>query len=114
MNLYAIRVFVKDLAAARAFYGQTLALAELWAAPEAVGYDVGAATLIVETATEGHDGLTGRFVGLSLAVQDLDAAHADLAARGVPFWGPPERQPWGGRLAHFRDPAGNTLSLVEP
>ena len=26
--------------------------------------------------------------------------------------GPPEKQFWGGSLAHFRDPAGNTLTLL--
>ncbi|MCC6917989.1 MAG: hypothetical protein IT548_02225 [Alphaproteobacteria bacterium] len=28
------------------------------------------------------------------------------------FLAPPERQPWGGTLAHFRDPSGNGLTLL--
>ena len=36
-----------------------------------------------------------------------------LEARGVTFDGPPERQAWGGVLAHFQDPDGNILTLVE-
>ena len=31
--------------------------------------------------------------------------------KGVGFVGPPEAQPRGGVLAHFRDPDGNVLTL---
>jgi uncharacterized glyoxalase superfamily protein PhnB len=59
-----------------------------------------------------HEGraLIGRFVGVSLA--DIFATHKFLAARGVEFVSPPEKQPWGGVLAHLRDPDGNILTLV--
>src|SRR4029450_10331043 len=40
------------------------------------------------------------------------ATHRTLVARGVVFTAPPERQPWGGVLAHSRDPDGNVLSLL--
>jgi predicted enzyme related to lactoylglutathione lyase len=33
-------------------------------------------------------------------------------AKGVHFTAPPEKQEWGGTLAHFEDPAGNVLTLV--
>ncbi|GMG81782.1 hypothetical protein LNKW23_09950 [Paralimibaculum aggregatum] len=114
MQLYGVRIFVDDLAAAREFYGETLGLAAVWEMPDAVGYGAGGATLIVETEDPaGPDGeLVGRFVGVSLAVEDIAAAHRDLAARGVVFHGAPTAQPWGGMLAHFDDPAGNTLTLL--
>ena len=48
--------------------------------------------------------MVGRFVGVS--------AYETLAARGVDFVGPPEKQPWGGVLAHLRDPDGNILTLL--
>jgi hypothetical protein len=28
------------------------------------------------------------------------------------FVGPPEKEPWGGVLAHLRDPDGNILTLL--
>ena len=114
MELYGVRVFVDDLAAARAFYGDTLGLAELWDAGNAVGYAVGPATLIVEREDPaGPEGdLVGRFLGVSFAVPDIAGSHRALAAAGVRFLGPPEPQAWGGTLAHFRDPAGNVLTLV--
>ncbi len=56
--------------------------------------------------------LVGRFVGTSIAVDDIEAVYASLTAKGVPFVGPPEKQPWGGTLAHFKDPDGNTITLL--
>ena len=114
MELYGVRVFVDDLAAARAFYGATLGLPVAWESEGAVGFSVGAAVLIVERedpgGPEGH--LVGRFVGVSLAVADIGARYEELRGRGVAFAVPPELQPWGGTLAHFHDPAGNTLTLL--
>ena len=49
---------------------------------------------------------------MSLAVADVEATYARLRARGVAFEARPERMPWGGVLAHFRDPDGNVLTLV--
>ncbi len=56
--------------------------------------------------------LVGRFVGASIEVDDIDKAYLELAGRGVAFEGPPEKQFWGGTLAHFKDRAGNILTLV--
>ena len=39
-------------------------------------------------------------------------ADQTLLARGVEFLAPPQRMPWGGVLANFRDPDGNVLTLV--
>jgi hypothetical protein len=36
---------------------------------------------------------------------------ASSPLRGVDFVGPPEKQPWGGVLAHLRDPDGDILTL---
>lgn len=116
MRLYGVRIFVEDFDAARAFYGETLGLRENWAMPQAnaAGFDLTSAELIVEQEDpDGADGnLIGRFVGVSIAVDDIDAVYARLSERGVRFKGPPEKQTWGGTLAHFVDPAGNVLTLL--
>ncbi|WP_309646656.1 VOC family protein [Phenylobacterium sp.] len=112
MKIYGVRVWVDDMDVARGFYGGTLSLASTWDFGDAVGYDLGP-TLIVERDDGSHeDGLKGRFVGLSLSVEDIEATYADLIAKGVEFLGPPEKMPWGGTLAHFKDPAGNILTLI--
>ncbi len=116
MKLYGVRIWVDDYASAKAFYAETLGLQVVWDMPDhgVFGVDAGGPQLIVErTAPDGDDGnLIGRFVGISLQVDDIAATHADLAAKGVAFTSPPEKQFWGGSLAHFTDPAGNTLTLL--
>jgi catechol 2,3-dioxygenase-like lactoylglutathione lyase family enzyme len=116
MRLHGQRVFVDDLGAARAFYADVLGLPIAWDYEgAAVGFDLGA-ILIVEAAGADADtddrALVGRFVGCSIAVDDIEATYAALRAKGVTFESPPERQSWGGVLAHFRDPSGNILTLL--
>ena len=35
---------------------------------------------------------------------EVDRIHADLSARGVPFYGPPEDYVWNARCIYFTDP----------
>lgn len=54
---------------------------------------------------------------LAWEVEDVDAAFAELAARGVPIHSPPESFPASApsmRIAFLRDPDGNLLELVQP
>jgi predicted enzyme related to lactoylglutathione lyase len=113
MKLSGVRIWVDDMAKARTFYGDLLGLPVKWDFGDAMGYDVGA-DLIVEMADDEarREGLLARFAGLSISVPDIDAAYRDLTAKGVEFLGPPEKMPWGGLLAHFKDPAGNVLTLL--
>jgi uncharacterized glyoxalase superfamily protein PhnB len=55
----------------------------------------------------------GRFAGLSFPVEDIQYMHRQLSAVGVEFSGAPQQQYWGGWLATFKDPAGNSLQLVQ-
>jgi len=127
----AVRVFTTHLAQARRFYGETLGLAELFADEAMVMFATGQAKLIVERVEAGDpeasgpeasgpeasgpeaSGLVGRFAAFSFTVADMAAAASALRERAVAFLGPPERQGWGGVLAHFKDPDGNILTLVE-
>ncbi len=54
----------------------------------------------------------GSLQGLMVDTPDLDAAMAEMAAKGVVF-SPVGEQPWG-RHAMFKDPDGNGLVLREP
>ncbi|MBK1612007.1 hypothetical protein CKO44_00790 [Rubrivivax gelatinosus] len=120
MHLSAVRLFVDDLRAARAFYGTQLALPlraagpdEAWLVFDAGGLDLVVEPVAVDAAAE-ERALVGRFSGLSFAVDDIAAAYQRLLAEGVHFCGEPEAQPWGGVLATLVDPAGNSLQLVQP
>jgi catechol 2,3-dioxygenase-like lactoylglutathione lyase family enzyme len=54
----------------------------------------------------------GSVQGLQLVVADADAAHADLAGRGVAV-SDVQDFPWG-RFVFFADPDGNGWALQEP
>jgi predicted enzyme related to lactoylglutathione lyase len=54
----------------------------------------------------------GRYLGFSIEVSDIARLYRDLEDR-IAFVGPPEKQPWGGTMAHVEDTSGNSLSIVE-
>ena len=116
-KLYAIRVFSYKWQESLAFYRDTIGF-PLAFADEEMGwaqFNLGAAHLGLERL--GPDDpeskeLVGRFVGTSIEVGDIAAIYDALVAKGVEFTGPPEKQEWGGTLAHFKDPDGNILTLL--
>jgi catechol 2,3-dioxygenase-like lactoylglutathione lyase family enzyme len=119
MELNSARVFVRDIEAAKDFYAGRLGLQIKVDGCER-GYCVftaGNTDLVIETvaedAPEDEKVLVGRFTGLSFTVRDAEAKHRELAARGVPFTGLPEKQFWGGILATLHDPSGNELQIVQ-
>ncbi len=117
MELYAVRVFVRQWSDACTFYGSTLGLFERFRNDE-IGwaeYDLGGPCFGVERAAPGNaegEALVGRFMGVSLRVDDIDETYKTLLAKGVNFTAPPEKQTWGGSLAHFHDPDSNVLTLL--
>ncbi len=114
-RLYAVRVFVRDFDAAIDFYTNALGMRQLFCDRE-IGWaelDAGGARLALERATDDEGrALIGRFVGVSLQVDDIDDTYRELTRRGVDFDEPPQRQSWGGTLAHLRDPEGNVITLL--
>ncbi len=66
----------------------------------------------VDSNDEGGKDLAGRFVGVSLQVENNQTSYQDLHSKGVQFTASPEKQRWGGSLAHFTDPDGNMLTLL--
>jgi catechol 2,3-dioxygenase-like lactoylglutathione lyase family enzyme len=95
---YAV-VFVKRWKEAVHFYGDVLGL-ELIERDDEGGFarfrfPAGGPNLLVEQADKGGmdvRALVGTFVGLSVTAHDIEAAHRQLAARGVRFESPPTRQ----------------------
>jgi lactoylglutathione lyase len=116
-RVYAVRIFVSDWTRALEFYAKTLEMPIAFA-DERMGWaELGTegAHLALERVAPGDPeaaSRTGRFLGVSLQVASVAESYAELTARGVEFLAPPEKQPWGGVLAHFRDPEGNVLTLL--
>jgi lactoylglutathione lyase len=119
VQLSAVRIWVNDLAVAKAFYQDKLQLVLVndASAYGACIFNIGAANLVVEVADEQtsaeEGGLLRRFTGISFNVKDIHAEVARLRACGVAFDHEPEQQAWGGWLAWFKDPSGNVLELVQ-
>jgi len=53
----------------------------------------------------------GSVRGMQMVIDDADAAHAELAGRGVEV-SPVDDQPWG-RFVYFADPDGNAWALQQ-
>jgi lactoylglutathione lyase len=112
----AVRLFVSDFGRAVEFYTGPLGLnvsggdGRSW-----VLFRLSNAILLVEPVSETSaefEELVGRFAGVSFETDDIQQAYGRLSAAGVKFDGPPEKQFWGGWLAHFHDPDDNILTLV--
>lgn len=116
-KLYAVRIFTTDWARSVAFYRDQVEL-PLKFDDDSMGwaeFDLGGPSLGIERV-DGDDpearNLVGRFIGISVAVPDMDQTYTTLKDRGVQFLAPPAPQPWGGVLAHFKDPDDNVLTLL--
>jgi catechol 2,3-dioxygenase-like lactoylglutathione lyase family enzyme len=113
---------VDDLDAARDFYGSTLGLS---VTDEPAGLTVelnGGGRVFVYPKGPGHE--PASFTVLNFAVEDIDATADELAGKGIEFERydgmnfddrgiamPREGQ--GPRIAWFKDPAGNILSILD-
>jgi predicted enzyme related to lactoylglutathione lyase len=101
-------------AAMTTFYRERLGLPTRTVKPDFVNFDWGGVRLSVGV----HAGVTGPArdplrVMVNLAVDDIHAVHARLARAGVAFSRRPEAETWGGWVATFADPDGNTLQLMQ-
>lgn len=119
MKIGFVKVYVTDLARSLDFYTATLGMeldftdGRAWAQFRS-GEDVSLALEACDAGTEVFGSkVVGRFAGVTLMVDDVAKTYADLVARGVRFHGPPQKQHWGGTLAHLLDLDGNTLTLMQ-
>ncbi len=108
---------VADLDRAKHFYGETLGLALLWENPASARYRCGE---LSELSVFKRPGLDTVHTLAHFEVDDIEAAVADLEAKGVSFLdyddGPLATtghiaQLGPARAAWFTDPDGNTLGL---
>lgn len=115
-EFYAQRVFVTGFTEAVEFYSKVFSR-EPEFSDQSLGwaeFNLGGAKLALERLDANSDEvkeLVGRFVGISLQVEDVSQSYRELVEQGVQFTGEPEKQVWGGTLAHFSDPEGNVISL---
>jgi lactoylglutathione lyase len=120
-KISAAVIFVKDFARCEAFYRETLGLQVVDRNPGFVAFKMAdqdfalselsdAAQWISEDAIlPDKDGVCR--VLLCAVIDNVDAAYADLKAKGVNCIRPPEDQHYGLRTAYFADPEGNIWQI---
>ena len=96
------------------FYRDTLGLTPRSSKGDFINFDWAGVRLSVGV----HDRVQGASpdplrVMIHLVVDDIQAVHARLTRAGVTFTRAPEREDWGGWVATFADPDGNTLQLMQ-
>jgi catechol 2,3-dioxygenase-like lactoylglutathione lyase family enzyme len=107
-----ITVATRDIDAATAFYGEVLGLplGKRWGNMPAAEFETGNLTIAVMQSDAFGIEFQANNHPLELRVEDFDAAHAELASRGVTFKG--DTLDSGVCLqAFFEDPDGNTLAI---
>ena len=118
LKLFAARIFTCQWEEALAFYRDKVGL-EVAFENAQFGWaqlDVGGAFIGLERCDQNDResrSLVGRFTGISLEADDIHETYRTLSDRGVIFTSPPEVQEWGGTLAHFSDPDGNVITLLD-
>jgi catechol 2,3-dioxygenase-like lactoylglutathione lyase family enzyme len=109
---------VKDLAAAGKFYGETLGLSRASADNEGLVFESGDTTINVYRSTFAG---TNKATALTWAVDDVEDIVRTLKGKGVKFehYDLPETRREGDlhvsghlKIAWFKDPDGNILSVV--
>ena len=118
----AITLFVEDLPAARSFYervfGRTAAFEDDSSA--AFRFDntlvnlvtTQAAGEVIAPVAVASPSAGSRFL-LTIWVDDVDAACAELARQGVGLLNGPVDRSWGMRTASFTDPGGHIWELAQ-
>jgi predicted enzyme related to lactoylglutathione lyase len=107
-------VWTENFAVMARFYRDVLGLSPRSVKADFINFAWGGLRLSVAA----HDGVHGVArdplrIMINFAVEDIDAAVARLQAAAVAFTRLPEAEEWGGRVATFLDPDGNTLQLLQ-
>jgi len=120
LTTHHVALSTHDLSRLRAFYTETLELPVVGEFPRHQIIFIGVGSTAIELVEEGLAPAGGRRSGwdhLAWEVADVDAAYAELSARGVSFHVVPEGFPPEAptmRIAFFRDPDGNVVELIQP
>jgi catechol 2,3-dioxygenase-like lactoylglutathione lyase family enzyme len=118
----AITLFVEDLDVSKQFYRDVFGLPITFEDDSSAVFDFGNTLINLLKADEAHEliapaSVAPRAAGarqqFTLLVDDVDAACADLTARGVTLLNGPADRPWGLRTACFSDPSGHIWEVTK-
>lgn len=122
MGIFAVTIFVEDLAKAKDFYQRVFDLPVEFEDENSAVFKFGATMVnllktpavneLIEPAAMASAAAGARLV-FTIAVDDVDAMCAQLAARGVSLLNGPMERPWGIRTASFQDPDGYIWEIAK-
>ena len=106
----SVSIPVRDLAKSGKWYQDVLGLPEIWRMDESkmVGYAVGDNSASINLEQTGQTGME-----IIIQVESVDAARRTLERKGARFAGETFTIPEIGKGAHFVDPDGNRLMLLD-
>ena len=121
-GIYAITLFVDDLADAKKFYREVFGLPVVFEDDNSAVFKFGntlvnlldasqAGTLIEPAAVASRE--AGARQVYTIEVEDVDTMCALLSKRGVNLLNGPIDRPWGVRTASFRDPGGHIWEIAK-
>ena len=121
-GVVGVTFWTDDLEEMFRFYNDVLQLPLHSRHPDFIAFELGRGGPGGDVVMRFNIGLHDRVSGTSkdpyrfmphLGVTDIHAVAARLAEAGVEFIRQPEQESWGGWVATFRDPDGNTLQLLQ-
>ena len=121
-SIDAITLFVEDLEQSKLFYREVFGLSVIFEDENSAVFRFqntlinllkipAARDLIKPGVVAGPD--AGSRFQLTIPVDDVDAACAELAAQGVELLNGPMDRPWGIRTASFTDPNGHIWEFAQ-
>ena len=122
-SISAITLFVEDLEQTKLFYRDALGMSVDFEDENSAVFrfentlinllKIPAARDLIEPGVVASPGAGSRFQ-LTIPVDDVDSACAELKARGVELLNGPMNRAWGIRTASFTDPGGHIWELAQP
>ncbi len=103
---------VSDLKRGVHFYERVLGLQKKYEFKDYAGFDCGGVEIGLKTWGELGTPRKGEPC-IDFLVEDVDESFRVLKDKGVSFAEVPKDTQWGGRMAVFSDPDGNTLQLIQ-
>jgi catechol 2,3-dioxygenase-like lactoylglutathione lyase family enzyme len=123
-NVYAITLFVGDLATSKDFYTTTFGQDTSYEDEDSIVFnfnDIKINLLKVDAAQRelvGENrvatGEQGKQFEITVLVDDVDAKATEITERGVSLLIEPVDRPWGLRTASFQDPDGYIWEIAHP
>jgi catechol 2,3-dioxygenase-like lactoylglutathione lyase family enzyme len=118
----AITLFVEDLEESKRFYREVFGLPITFEDESSAVFDFGNTLINLLKSSEARELIAPASVApreagarqqFTLLVDDVDAACADLLARGAELLNGPIDRPWGLRTACFSDPGGHIWEITK-